>query len=481
MIAVDPTNPTGKPDYSSSGREEELNAFYDRVLAPFADEKLFYERLFAENSYLRKNPGLRKDIKKLVIADDDQSILDMVDLLDLSRQLDSPPNQTPFRAIMAQLTLDREINGLKVEALGADGSATRANALMGLVARRFVDSIPDDQLHTYDATAQFICHQIKRTKGLSGNQSEWFGVKSLFISHLIQQRIVLEEYFDGMPDNDPEPVSPEQVDADSELIASLFGRAREGQRYGVKIGYKPQDYRQGSLVFSPPIEAKIELARANNIHPLMFSKGEHYPVASVVDTAQTSFDKKIAYREAEVAPALVLGGLNINSRGMFILLDNGELATFHNNVDFAQKAAQKGSYNAYRQLQAEILADYIDLISDLGLSVAVKDIHAPRSGEVNYREQSGTDVVRKLLIPRIRALREDRTDDAGPRREVRLHGVVWHIRHLPKGWHASPEALELAQEAHIKLGDGETFVRAHQRGSKELGEVVTHTLVTRSS
>jgi hypothetical protein len=213
----------------------------------------------------------------------------------------------------------------------------------------------------------------------------------------------------------------------------LFAQAREHQRYGVKIGYKAQDYRSGSLVFSPPIDVTAELSKINKAHPLIVLKGENYPVALIVDSAEKAFDKKIVYRNTETQPARVQSGLNIDGREMFNLLDNGKLSTFHTDLDLAKIAARKGTYHAYRQIQAEVLAGFIDL-------------------------------------PRIKALRGERINtDRNTAKEVRFHGVVWHICRLPEGWHALPEAPALAQEACINLEDSEKSVRAHHRGSKALG------------
>jgi len=456
-------------------RDEDLTSFYEKVLSPFEDSDLFKRQLFAESAYLRKNPGLRKDIGELILTENDQSLVDMIELLDLSRQLDAPVKQTPFRALMAQLTLSREIDDIKVGVVGEDSSATYSNALMNLAGRKLVDSIPNDEIYKYAMTADFIGAQVEARTDLPLLAKRWFKVKCGNVATLIEQKSYLIEYFEDMPKKDSETFSAEQIALDSEEIALLFKKAAENQRYGVKIGYKSQDYRPGSLVFSPMPDLNSELHEANRAHPLMISKGRRYPVALVADSTKSTFKKKIAYVNTDMGPGRVRGSLNVEgTREMFSLLDNGELTTFHTDLDMAQIAASNGAYSAYRHIQAEIMAGYIDLTCDLSVGQISHTIRVPKASEVDYREQSGIDIVKKLLIPRAKPVTPESETESLNVREVRLHGVVWHIRRLPEGWHASPEALQLASEAHISLADGETFVRSHSRGSKALGEVVLH-------
>ncbi len=68
-----------------------------------------------------------------------------------------------------------------------------------------------------------------------------------------------------------------------------------------------------------------------------------------------------------------------------------------------------------------------------------------------------------VVMPRLR-LPKAFYDESGCARSFRRHGVVWHIRRLAKGYRPSPQAVALATEFGITLGEHETFVRAHERG-----------------
>lgn len=450
--------------------------FFDATLKPFQDEKLFFQQMASENPFLRKHPELRKDIADVINADDDQSILDIVDVLDLWREVDTPTSASPFRAIVSQLTLDRDIDDIKIKTKSVEANTDRSNAIMVLTARHMIDAAPSEQLDLYLATARFIAEQIKSSKNIFDGGKKWFDVKISNIELFIEQRILLERYFDGMPEKDPQPVSPEQIEQDTADIAELFAEARTKQRYGVKIGYKEQDYRPGSLVFTPPVE--VESIAAPGVHPLTTQTVEKNSLAGIMDSDKTSFKKKIGYKNTPTSQGMFQIGLGLEGRQVFSLQENGELATGHTDKPLAITAAERGAYNAYRHLQAEVLAAYIDLTTPLELSRKTRDVRAPKAGTTDYNREPGVDIVRKLLVPRIKATDTENDGDGTPR-EIRLHGVVWHIRVLPAGFHASPQAQRLADEAHITLAEGETFVRAHQRGSKTLGEVVTHNLVNR--
>ena len=148
-------------------------------------------------------------------------------------------------------------------------------------------------------------------------------------------------------------------------------------------------------------------------------------------------------------------------------------------------AVKKGRYVAYRELQARMLAHYFDLTHTL------EEVETAQEGvqeAIQTRPFSQTldplQSIERLVIPRTSLSKEktptqsDAEDIGQPK--VRRHGVTWHRRRLPDGWHASPEALKRAAELGIELADNETVVKRYRRGSRLLGEVVAHRLVESS-
>lgn len=471
----------------SDGHSPERAAFYLNTLKPFTDPDLLKRFLTMPNRILYKNPELRQHIAAAFASDDDQSLTDSVELLDLMRESEVAAKQTPIMAILAHLNLTQELNDIKIEAVGFDSPTLRINAVALLTARLLAGRIPSEQLEQYQLSVGFLSMSLAQQPDLTANQKQFYLAKLASIGEAIDTRINIEGYLDDLPEKDIQPVSKEMVAADDAQIASLFTEARAAQRYGVKVGYKPMEYHPGSLVYND-IQGIIDFTEKvkDKMHPLVTPNIHNY-LALVTDTPKTSFDKRIKldafksryyYGDTSTSGATGLG-FSFESRTAMAISHTGQLFNLMLSQPIAETAAERGVYSAYRKIQAEILAGYIDLTTPLEIIHKVKK--QPLTPPSPSSTESGTDIVGRLLIPRIKVVQENEgpvTIDT-PQREVRLHGVVWHIRQLPPGFHASPEATELARQAHITLRDGETFVRPHVRGNKKLGEVVTHNLVER--
>ena len=81
----------------------------------------------------------------------------------------------------------------------------------------------------------------------------------------------------------------------------------------------------------------------------------------------------------------------------------------------------------------------------------------------------------RLLPSRRRAIRLSgwhSWSSKGERERIhrRAHGVRGHLRRLSPGWHASEEALRLAESFGVVVPQGHTFVRPHVRGTQDAGQ-----------
>lgn len=127
---------------------------------------------------------------------------------------------------------------------------------------------------------------------------------------------------------------------------------------------------------------------------------------------------------------------------------------------------------------AQLLSHYFDLTHKIETVHRAKQTIAQNpSSEKSIKDP--LDTVNRLVSPRVHILfdGEPESTPEEPRRSVCFHGVTWHTRELPEGWHASPEAIARAKAAGIILAPNETFVKDHHRGSKKLGEVVSHRFI----
>jgi hypothetical protein len=313
------------------------------------------------------------------------------------------------------------------------------------------------------------------------------------LRHLIlelHKRDMANQYIDALPGNDENTVNEETLKRDSEYVKRLFAEVQSTQRYGVKMGYTP-DKRGGSLVFSPPYDSREYLDTPHlNAHHLtldtpavaeiIHSRAKH-PKRLKLESANNTY--KNAHGQEELT--ISLNAEALDPLANIVLGPDGELYVDRQcTVSYAEIARGKGKYQAYRDLQATILANYFDLthavIAPATLERETANLSTPPASEQHFVES-----IEHLVIPRLRALsskEEQQTTDTDEQkgRSVRWHGVVWHIRTLPLGWFASPAAQERAEELGVTLAAGETIVKAHNRGSKALGEVVGHQLVTLS-
>lgn len=463
---------------------------HDGALRPYQDTAYFQKRFLERNRYLRHNPELSEAITGSLRTDDDQSLLDVVTLLDGARQNDSVARQSPIVTLLAQLSLNKEVNDAKVSLVGLDAPADRANAIMTLTQGLLVDQLDDEAIQDYRTAAWLIRQQFATPTFQFSMDIDvaWYTTKLSVIEGSLDNRQLAIRYIDEMPGQDVEMTPESDAVRDTDDIAVLFGAMHRHQRYGVKMGYKRQARRAGTLIYSPNLARENRATDGNiNVHQLSRARDQQ-PLCHIIDSPTSSFTKRLNFHDIRQDGVHALE-LDVATRGAFDILPNGELRGTGTGILLRDIARRRGKYAAYRQLQAEVLSDYLDLTNPADTPLKKRQNDEPRFDNVQSEVselRTASDIVRDILLARLPSPRS--TEEEGEKeesenqgyREVRLHGVIWHIRRLPQGWKASPDAEALAIQAGITLRDGETFVRPHSRGSKKLGEVVVHRIVKRS-
>ncbi len=264
-------------------------------------------------------------------------------------------------------------------------------------------------------------------------------------------------------------------------ISGMMERLLELRRYGIKPAYfrassvEPQgvawvlwDHRDFGEVTSGWTWnrnqiAQVALAREKDLKDLRV-KTEHLSRGSKAEMTRIElpFPSSFAWsmdREAEFDISLGLGAGSVR--------------------EIFKRAGKELEYEIFRFHMWFRLYDLI---------VPIETVLQMPSEEVEgkSRVQKITDfVLRKpkstiadLMLPRVRSLEDSSTLVSQLEREVeeaervtqarsmRKHDVIPHIRRLPPGKKASPEARRLASEDFgIELADGETFVKKHTRGN----------------
>lgn len=482
-------------DTNSSSTQHESTTRFEQQVRPFTDLDFFEKRISGKSRILRINPELTDIIANALNTDDDQQLEDTADLISLARQIDTPVNDTIFNRVLSTVVLQKEILAIHKDYCASDASAAPCVTLIQRMYEQLAAETEDDQLEEYHRSAALVGHLLGKLPD-SSDTYKWMQRRLAVLEHEIGGRRALHEYMQTLPGSDKEPVLPEQIARDSDEVATLFRAAHNKQSYGVKLSYKEQKYRPGSLVYLPSdiFDTAGDLVDpTNSIHAgsddsykRLLGRHKKNELCIVTDSTNRTFLKGPIYKAKLEKDGEVDFVSNVNERYSFAIHPDGSLHSTGNaeGESLAELAARHGRYASYRRLQAEVIANYLDLTNPLEVTAHAVDLDKQAPGGVTTTSGSESsdpmDVVRRLIIPRIKAKTNAPTEDHESNgRAVRLHGVTWHIRRLPEGWHASGQAEMIAKQAGVTLKPGETFVQSHQRGSAALGRVTAHILISR--
>lgn len=483
MTDRDPTPKVTPLDFEAIFETEEderarVRQLFDSDLHPYESNGLLVRRFTAKNRWLKNAPELTAQIQSALEADNDESIIDLVGDFNIARELYSPENERPINTVFSYLTL---IQAIRDQAGTLDVDYGRVNALGALISKMVADSFSESALPNATDTMKYILERSEDLYEKTKNQlfSSVFSVVSTLAGHTYRRRHAYE-YLAIFPDDSTE-YSREQVERDTQDISDLFKDMRVTQRYGVKMGYVA-DPRGGTFIFAPPINQDEVFANFTSPHPLMVQDNS---------VTQVSHSRKTKHTRLKVKSTQLFEGYSTfglsDDVDLVIALSIGKDGELYTDRDCRTRlvdiAHGKGKYKAYRDFQAMLLAHYFDITHPL------EDVRRAQRAIANTplssSPDSPMDSIGRLVIPRVRInetqpepstneVHEDR-----PTRSVREHGVVWHVRELPDGWQASPDALARAKELGITLKPGETVVREHRRGSRLVGEVTAHHLIER--
>lgn len=179
----------------------------------------------------------------------------------------------------------------------------------------------------------------------------------------------------------------------------------------------------------------IDTAANHGIYPITEDGDIHTSILS-----NLSLREVFARREAE---------------GVFELF---RLFSFMRLYDLTTRADLVDKLPSIDKLEREVSRDRSGLLGVLGIGKKLKPF--------SYRE---------ILVPRTKPLEPEPEADVikeeqnpeSPKRFTDRHHVVWFIRRLPEGYHASQSAKELAKQHNVELKPDETIVRDHWRGNRE--------------
>lgn len=430
-------------------------------------------------------------IQGALLADDDDSLVQLVHDLDVARQLYSPQYEKPVNTILSFLNLLESINSIRTNLTAEEHVKPRLNALFELAYQNIAYTFPEELLDDALLTTDYLLFRIQNLYDKVSGQTPAQHKETARLAAIDNQRIRLgglyesikichdsQKYTDGMPSDVGETVSQQEADKDSQYIAELFNTIRASQRYGIKMGYTSENQLGGALLFSPPLSAKEfsdTEALQSAYHPLLDKTDT---IAQIVHTQKKHHRRiKATLLETQGHSAVSFSGLG---PGFLLNLGpDGELYTWRDcRVSLRDIALQKGKYEAYRTLQANVLAHYFDLTHSLEEVVRITKTLREQPPQVSHGTRPALESIERLVVPRIKRYAESTATDQAAY-SVRRHNVVWHIRKLPEGWNPSPAAFELAKKLGVTLEKNETIVKEHKRGTRVLGQITAHRFASR--
>lgn len=286
--------------------------------------------------------------------------------------------------------------------------------------------------------------------------------------------------------------SQEQENAD--MADALMGQVIALRKYGIKTALK-----DSSTLLAKPNEKWVvrapmsELIMPDTCHRMFDPAVAYFDLTPTADiqSLQLGAPDVVSLNNAQAIGYEVEYGMSVS----FGLSAKGELiASSTTGVimplkPYFEKIGAGGVYQALRLHFANILYDLIVPETGAEQTMSSKQPQNTKGlrGLFDRIAHDPYSAMQKLTLPRIRYLEEnadnileelERNTCVGganeSERTVRLHGVVCFVRRLPKGYSSSPAAKMLAARAGIRLDDGETFVRAHERGNRSKGVVTGH-------
>ncbi len=455
-------------------------------LRPYQDETFLVRRLSEEGRILRGNTEVVADLIEGLEGNDDASILKAVASLNEARIAKKPTSKSPAVALIDYATLAHNIAYQK-NLISETAPTDRANAIALLVGREIAREVPDEEVPAFLIGSAYLGKRVGSLQAPRALVTDDFIHGKMFtLASLFQDRVNGIAFARTIPSQDIQPTSPDRYSHDTDIATRYFTELRAQQHYGVKLGYRRYE-EGGTVIFAPPRDQEIydRVEHRPNLHPIT----RPAPMALEVDFSRHTSLQRLKPPESKERSITLY---NYQALGVTMILrvdQRGELfVDAHGYHPLGEIMAKEGKYEAYRQLQARIFADYFDMTQPAEITHrATRMVESERNSWVGTTQPTASDAMRRLVLPRLHVLHEHiqgaqqvELEPIDHARSIREHDVTWHIRKLQPGWSASPEAVQLAKEKGVILADDETFVRDHKRGNTELGKIVGHHLIERS-
>lgn len=461
-----------KPTYDS---------LHKRELFPYDDDAFFAQRLTQKSRVVRQNVGLREILTETFLTDDSDELYATNEIIS---QLDTWPQKAPnlISKIIDHLNFCMEADNIKIDAVGVKSPTDKSNYLMHSHGLRLLKSTPPEQVHELLAALSYTRHRLQSLYESTRSEAfEFCNSKNESLFRNTANRLFSLRYLDLLLPDDVEQHSDEEVIKDSADVEKVFFEMSSSRTHGLALGYIKHSLG-GSHVFHDMNEIVDKWKKAMpelNMSELVFRTPAKVNITHST-YAHPRYLKTKVTREQGRFDHVAIGSIDLKPLNYFYIDHKGELySDIRCEMPLSYIAASIGKYEGYRLLQAEMIGHYYNLTHATPIDMSAVPTATKTSPE-RLPTEMPIEILRRLIIPRS-SHKQHRVnlEESSATRSMKFHDVVWHRRKLPEGWNPSPEALQLAEEAGIVLEPGETFVRDHSRGSKELGRIAGHQFIAR--
>ncbi|HEX5796790.1 MAG TPA: hypothetical protein VFX86_00180 [Candidatus Saccharimonadales bacterium] len=436
------------------------------------------ERIVSDNLDMRPGTELFESVQSALEANGDEIPEKALEAGVALADVITAQSTNPRRILTGYLNVCFEVDKLKIGLKGKDHQASMANEHAILL---FARAALVDHIEPNDKSFRILNNVVDTLQGLSQRDAffSWFEPKLQIIGNDIHARYVARKTAEQF-----KPASQESVEEYGgaveiqDDISSFMAETMKQRKYGVKPAYTAASIG-GSWVFYDGADFNKLLHLNKNRSAL-----SNEQLAVIIHTPKTDFSNlKVERKEIKFSSTanLVMAGGAIEEMQpdmQIFLYKTGEL--YLDSQGMAPlRPVLEDMPGVYESIQAELIANFHDLV------VPAKVVDEARMQTVSSMTESqrkNYDPVLQLLLPRLKhrtkLLDQEEEQSTKPKRSVREHGVEWFVRDLPRGWSASPAAVEQAKLHNIELGPNETFVRSHTRGKSNA--VLGHKVVGRT-
>lgn len=358
--------------------------------------------------------------------------------------------------IVMYLNVVRSISDLRLEILKEDDSYSTVLGVSAYMRAALVGELL--QAKSADAVFDAIEETLRKAWD-SGDAVE----RSQYEAHLSRLTLLSSRYNTykstrgvGEKYDVNDELSDDEYISLRESATLLTSEAMRHRKYGTKPAYIDASMG-GAWIFYDGDDWQRKMSTSG-------SRAENYTnVAAVVGYSPYSEFKSLKFQVDRSNPDLVqMAGPSMSKIDFMLYI--GQDGVISMDPDGLEDLGLDLNLSHTQELsmRAEIASNFYDLSMPV-----VKHRPEDKTFEdaVDRRKQK-FNPIKELLIPRIRYMEQHErisgADDIS--HAIREHDVVWFVRTLPSGWHASPDAVAEAEAHGIELAENETFVKAHTRG-----------------